>query len=131
MGLQERRAIKTFQDNRLPALKAELDAAAGFGVELEVDWESVSTPDYAHLYDEAFTKVYFAPLTEAFKAITVDAMGKDALKAGLKKVRIKDEGSSWPTFEEGILSLRYPAVANLDDGAERKRTIQDLLEKGL
>ena len=131
MGLAERRAIKAFQDNRLPALRQAIDAVAGFSVELEVDWDSVATPDYAHLYDEAFTKVYFDPLVEALKGITIDDLGKDALKAGLKKVVIKDEGSSWPTLESGVLTLRYPAVANLDYGDERRKTIQDLLEKGL
>lgn len=131
MGLAERRAQKAFQDNKLGALKSELERAATFAVELEVDWESLATPDYAHLYEEAYQKVYFGPLTEALQAITVDDLGKEALKAGLKKIVIKDEGSSWPTFEAGILTLRYTAVANLDDGADRKKTIQETLEKAL
>lgn len=131
MGLNERRATKAFQDTKLPALKADLDAAAGFALELEVAWDSLATADYAHLYDEAWSKVYFLPLTEALKGITIDDMGKEALKAGLKKVVIRDEGSSWPDFEGGVLTLKFPAVANLDDGADRAKTIRELLEKAL
>lgn len=131
MGLAERRAIKAFQDNHLPKLRAAVDAAAGFAVDLEVDWESLSAPDSAHLYDEAFTKVYFDPLAAALKNITIDDLGRDALKAGLKKVVVKDEGSSWPSFEGGVLTLKFYAVANLDYGDERRKSIQDVLEKGL
>lgn len=131
MGLAERRAIKAFQDNRLPTHRAAIDAAAGFSVALDIDWESLSAPDFAHLYDEAFTKVYFDPLVAALKDITIDDLGRDALKAGLKSVRIKDEGSSWPTFEGGTLTLKFYAVSNLDDGESRHKSIRDVLEKGL
>jgi hypothetical protein len=131
MGLAERRAAKAFQDTRLPPLQAAIDAAAGFAVKLEVDWESLSVADYAHLYDEAWTKVYFQPLTEAFSAITIDEMGKEALKESLTKVAIKNEGSSWPEFEAGVLTLKFPAVSNLDEIQERARSIQQLLEKSL
>lgn len=131
MGLSERRAVKAFQDNRLPAIRAALEAAAGFAVELDVDWESLSTPDYAQLYDEAFTKVYFDPLVGALQDITIDDLGRDALRAGLTRVVVKDEGSSWPTFEAKTLTLKFPAVANLDDGDARRKTIRELLEKSL
>jgi len=131
MGLAERRAIKAFQDNILPKLKSELDAAAGLPVELEIDWESLTHPESAHLYDDAFPKVYFYPLTLAFQNIAIDALGKDALKAGLKKVCIKDEGSSWPSFDGGVLTLKFHALANLDGGDDRRKVIQDVLEKGL
>lgn len=131
MGLAERRAIKAYQDHRLPQLLEAIRAAAGFPVEVEVDWDSLAVADSAHLYDEAFTKVYFDPLIKALENITIDDLGRDALKAGLKKVVIKDEGSSWPAFEGGVLTLKFYAVANLDYGDERRRSIQDILEKGL
>lgn len=131
MGLAERRAIKNFQDNHFPKLKEAVHGAAGFPVEIDVDWESLAVADSSQHYDEAFTKVYFEPLTAALKNITIDDLGREALKAGLKKVKIKDEGSSWPSFEAGVLTLKFYAVANLDYGDERRKAIQDILEKGL
>jgi hypothetical protein len=65
------------------------------------------------------------------KGITIDDLGKEALQKGLKKVVIEDSGSSWPTFQMGVLTLKYYAVSNLDDWMERKQTIQKELEKGL
>lgn len=131
MGLAERRGVKAFQDNRFPALRAEIDQVAGFPVDVEVDWTSLAHDDMAHLYEEAWPKVYFVPLIEALRSITADDLGRDALKAGLKKVVIHDGGSSWPTFEDGVLTLHFYAISNLDDVAERTGSIQKLLEKGL
>ncbi len=131
MGLAERRAIKNFQDNHFPKQKEAVQAAAGFPVDIDVDWDSLTVADSSHLYDEAFPKVYFEPLTAALKNITIDDLGRDALKAGLKKIKIKDEGSSWPSFEAGVLTLKFYAVSNLDYGDERRKAIQDILEKGL
>ena len=41
MGLTERRAIKAFQENKYPKLKAEMDTAAGFDVPVVVDWDTI------------------------------------------------------------------------------------------
>ncbi len=131
MGLAERRAIKAFQDNKFPALKSEIDQAAGFPVELEVAWETLAVDDYDHLYDEALPKVYFLPLTEAFKAITIDDMGRDALKDGLKKVIFRHSGTNELSFQDGIVILDHSPISNLDYWEDRKKTLQHALEKGL
>jgi hypothetical protein len=131
MGLAERRATKGFAEGRYLKLKQEIDAAAGFEVPVEVNWDSLATEGYAELFEEAFTKVYFRPLIDALKAITIDDLGKEAIKEGLKKIIIEDGGSSSPTFQLGVLKLSYYAVANLDYGMERKKDIQIELEKGL
>jgi hypothetical protein len=131
MGLAERRAIKAFSEGRYLKLKQEIDALVGFEVPIEVNWDSIATDGYAELYEDAFYKVYFRPLIDALKAITIDDLGKEALKEGLKKIIIEDGGSSWPTFHLGVLTLSYYAVSNLDDWMERKKSIQAELEKGL
>src|SRR5688572_24712290 len=102
MGLAERRAAQNFKDQRYPALKQRIDEAAGFEVPMDVKWETLAINDYAHLYDECFPKVYFDTLTEAFKNIAVDAMGKEALKGGLKRVvvqNVKDCSSAPSCFD--------------------------------
>ncbi len=131
MGLAERRAIKNFVEGRYVKLKKEIDAAAGFEVLVEVNWDSLATEGAGDAYEDAFYKVYFRPLIDALKAIAVDDLGKEALKESLKKIVIEDSGSSWPTFQSGTLSLKYYAVANLDDWMSRKKEIQTELEKGL
>jgi hypothetical protein len=131
MGLAERRAIKAFTEGSFLKFKQEIDTVTGFEVPMEVNWDSIATEGYGELYEKAFSKVYFQPLIEALKAIAIDDLGRDALKEGLKKIAIEDSGSSYPTFEFGVLTLRYYAVANLDDWMERKKSIQTELEKGL
>ena len=131
MGLAERRAVKSFQDTKYPKLKAEIDQAAGFEVEIEVKWDTLAVEDYAELYEDAFPKVYFRPLIDAIKAVCVDDLGKEALKEGLKKITIASEARSEVTFQFGILAISYNAISNLDYGADRKAEIQKVLEKGL
>ena len=131
MGLAERRAVKNFQDSKYPELKQEIDAAAGFEVTIDINWDSLGTEDYAQLYEEAFPKVYFRPLIDAIKAVCVDDLGKAAVKQGLKKIVIADEGRNEVGFQFGILSISYYAVSNLEYETERKNEIQRVLEKGL
>ncbi|MCS6814778.1 MAG: hypothetical protein NZ772_14585 [Cyanobacteria bacterium] len=131
MGLAERRAVKAFQDNKLPALKQEIDAAAGFEVNLEVNWDAIAKEDQAHMYEEAFLKVYFKPLIEALKAICIDDLGKEALRDGLKKVVITDNNKQEVTFQFGTLTISFYSIYNLDGWADRKAEIQTVLEKGL
>lgn len=131
MGLAERRAVKAFQDNKFPAIKRDLDKAAGFELPLEVDWDNLAVEDYAEYYDDYFVKVYFKPLIEAFKAITFDEMGKEALREGLKKVIIRHSGKREASFDHGNLILDLPPHSNVDYWEDRRNEWQKILEKGL
>jgi len=136
MGLAERRATKDFQDNDLPALKARIEAACGVSLELDVAWEKLAEDEMSHLYKDAWTKVYFAPIAEAFEAICVDQMGKDAVKASVKKVVVTNEsgisnGERWASFEGGVLTLDHKPTSNIDYGQERTAGLVKVLEKGL
>jgi hypothetical protein len=135
MGLAERRALKAFQDEHFPGLKKALDQAAGFEVALEVRWDTLATPEYAHLYAEAFPKVFFQPLAAALADIARDDMGKAALRAGLKKVVVCNTadkyGESAFTFEGGVLTLDHSPVTNLDDVELRRGALVKLLEGAL
>lgn len=131
MGLAERRALKAFQDERYPALKLELDAAAHKNVLMDIDWDSLAVEDYSDGYGEYFHKVYFLPLTETLKCIAFDDMGREALASGLKKVVIRNSGQSEATFQDGVLTLDLSPISNVDYWEDRKNTWQKLLEKGL
>jgi len=135
MGLAERRAIKAFQDN-LPALTAELQGLAGFAVPIEINFDQLAHPDYASSYDELWRKVYFEPTIAALKAIAVDDMGKDALKAGLKKIvfcNSKDTSNSdyAVTFADGVATIDHAPATNVDYVSDRASALIKALEKGL
>jgi hypothetical protein len=135
MGLAERRALKEFQENVYPDLKDQVDKAAGFEVDMSVDWDTLALDDQAHLYNECFAKVYFEPLVGAFKSVCGDDMGREALKGGLSKISIRntlDKSSpSGFTFEAGVLTLDHKPTTNVGDISARTKALVSLLEKGL
>jgi hypothetical protein len=135
MGLAERRIVKDFQDNYLPVLKKQVDEAARFEVPLEVNWDSLSTDEYPHIWLEAWPKLYFQPLIAALKHITQDEMGREALQETLKKVVVQDlsgayYGDRWSVFQNGILILDHKNT-NADNIKERTDGLINTLEKGL
>ncbi len=136
MGLAERRAAKEFEDQAYPGLLAEIEKAAGFAVPVEVAWDDLMEEGYGHMYSEAWYKVYFEPIIVALGNITADAMGKNALKAGLKKIVIQNKsgnysGGSVATFEGGVLTIDHQPMSNIDDLADRTQGIQKTLEAKL
>lgn len=135
MGLAERRAVKAYQDNHFPAWKQAIDAAAGFTVELEVEWPTLAADGYDHMYQEAFDKVYFEPLVGALKDVCQDDMGREALRDGLKRVVVCNRsgtyGESAITFQSGVLTIDHEPVTNLSDVSLRQEAIVKNLEKGL
>lgn len=136
MGLAERRATKTFQEKSFPALQADIEKLAGFPVVLEINWEQIAKESYADRYEENWRKVYFQPVLDAFKSICRDDLGKEALKAGLKKVifcNTKDTYSAEAaiSFTGGELTIDHDSCMNVDYVKERADAVQKALEKGL
>src|SRR3569832_838882 len=136
MGLAERRAAKEFETSVFPQLKKEVDTAAGFDVPIEVNWDSLAIEGASHLYADCWPKVYFKPLVYALRNITVDNIGKEALKAGLKKISILNQSGTSnadkvATFDKGELKLDHKPTTNVDDISQRAKAIQNLLESKL
>jgi hypothetical protein len=136
MGLAERRAAKEFETKRFPQFKKDIDTAAGFDVPVTVAWDTLALEGESHLYDECWPKVYFVPLIEALKGITFDDMGKEALKAGLKKIEIQNRagtsyGDRMATFDGGTLLIDHKPHTNVDDVDDRTKGIRTLLESKL
>lgn len=138
MGLEERRKLKTFQDEQYPELKAEIDEAATFEVDIDVDWDSISEMDgmKMDLWDEAWTKIYFRPLADAFDAITIDDIGREALEANLQSVVVTNEegnkyASDVASFEDGVLTIDHKPNINVRDVDERAEAIVSELEASL
>jgi hypothetical protein len=136
MGLAERRAAKEFETNKFPDLKKKIDAAAGFEVMFDVQWEKLALDGQAHLYDDSWQQIFFVPLEAAIKHICIDEMGKDALKKGLKKVVITNTdsvhyGDRMSKLESGVLTLDHKPTTNVGDVKDRTEGIQKTLENAL
>lgn len=141
LGLPERRALKQYQDTKLPELQRAINAAAKFDVPLEVQWGAIAQKDQgsSYLEDDYFTNIYFVPLANALKQITGDAMGAEALKAKLKKVVITYDQATAPvsnypngvSFEGGTLKINFAPFSNAADKQERAKAIQGGLESKL
>lgn len=135
MGLAEKRAVKEFADQSWPQFKAAIIAAAGFEPAIEVNWDQLAAPEYGHLYKEAFPKVYFEPVVAAFKSICSDEMGRDALKAALKKIEFVNtesfSNSNGFTFEGGTLRYDHKPCSNIDYVEDRTKGLVKLLESKL
>lgn len=135
MGLAERRAAKEFQDKQFVSLQAEIHKLAGTTVPIEVNWEQIAKPDQAHLYLESWPELYFKPIIEALRQITRDQMGKDAVKAGLKKIEIRNSKGAYSphsaiTFESGTLAIDHD-LSNVGDTKDRADYIVQIVEKDL
>ena len=141
LGLAERRAIAAYRQDKWPAIEQGIQQAAGFVVPVEVEWDQLTIPgDAAHYADDAFFgKTIFEPLTTALRGITRDEMGRDALRAKLKRIHVRyDEktvpASNYPnglTFAEGVLDINWRPFANVHDLQPRIDALTQILEKNL
>lgn len=136
MGLQEKRGVEEFKTGTFPDFESKIKAAAGDGVDIEVEWDTLASEDGAANYKDFWSNLYFIPLITALEAIASDDMGKTALSEALKKIVIRNttgSGSpySWATFEDGVLTLDCDPTTNVDQVAERTESVQTLLEKAL
>jgi hypothetical protein len=143
LGLGERRALKEYQDKQFPDIEKAIKTAAGFNVPLEVKWEQLAKVGQADLYkkDAYWGTTIFQPLTKALSAITIDQMGKDALKSKLKKIVIMHDKETAPLsnfpnglkWEAGVLTINFTPYENAAENymKERIEAIQKFIESKL
>jgi hypothetical protein len=76
--------------------------------------------------------VYFQPLVAALTAITVDDIGKTAVREGLKKIIVRNTdkyvSTTGFTFADGVLTLDHKPHTNIDDVDQRAKGLQQMLE---
>lgn len=137
MDLEEKRAVHAFRDEQLPALRDDIEAATGFPVDVEVDWESLTEENVFEpdRYADAFTMVYFQPLVDGFGEVCTDELGRDALEAGLDRVVLKNDEGYWNrngvSFADGVLTIDHEPSVNVDHVDERTDAVVDALNGGL
>ena len=129
MGLNERRKIKELQEVTLPQRVKEIEENCGAAIPYEVDWESLSD-DLEGL--NFLDNLSCHRLNMALRVICQDDLGKEAVRAGLKKVKLKNVKSKPEmrmTFEGGVLEM-HCAYALRTDGMFSDNDIRArLLEK--
>ena len=130
MGLNERRKIKDLQDTSFPERVKEIAEICGAPIPCEVDWDSLSD-DMEGL--NFIDNLSCHRLNMALRMICQDDMGKQAVREGLKLVKlknVKDKADMKMTFEGGVLEM-HCAYALRTDGMYSDNEIREVLMKGL
>src|SRR5215510_2341289 len=130
MGLNERRKIKELQDTSFPERVKEIEEICGAPIPYEVDWDSLSD-DLEGL--NFIDNISCHRLNMALRTICQDDMGKEAVREGLKKIKLKNVKTAQEmsmTFDGGVLEM-HCAYALRTDGMFSDRDIYNLLIKRL
>jgi uncharacterized radical SAM superfamily Fe-S cluster-containing enzyme len=130
MGLNERRKVKELQDTTLPGRVKEIEEICGVAIPYEVDWASIADDAEALNFIDNLS---CHRLNMALRVICVDAMGKEAVRDGLKLIRlknVKDKAAMRIAFSSGVLEM-HCAYALRTDGMFSDGEIRELLLKGL
>jgi hypothetical protein len=126
MGLPERRKIKELQDITLPERSREIAEICGRAVPYEVDWASLENDAQALNF---LDNLSCHRLNMALRVICQDEMGKEAVRDGLKQVRLKNVAQPQQrhlAFAGGVLEM-HCAYAQGTDGMHSDQAIRELL----
>src|SRR6185295_17148262 len=130
MGLNERRKIRELQDTTLPERVKEIEEICGKAIPYEVDWESLADDAEGLNF---LDNLSCHRLNMALRTICIDELGKEAIREGLKLIRlknVKDKAAMKMTFDGGVLEM-HCAYALRTDGMFSDNAIRELLVKKL
>ena len=130
MGLNERRKIKDLQDNSFPGRVKEIEEICGRAIPYEVAWDTMAD-DLAAL--NFVDNVSCHRLNMALRVICLDEMGKEAVRDGLKLIRlvnVKEPAAMQLNFADGVLTMSC-AYAMGASGMHSDGAIRELLIKSL
>ena len=126
MGLNERRKIKELQDTTFPGRVKEIEEICGKAIPYEVDWDSLADDAEGLNFID---NISCHRLNMALRVICQDDMGKQAVRDGIKLIKLKnakDKSAMKMTFENGVLEM-HCAYAQRTDGMFSDNAIRDLL----
>jgi hypothetical protein len=134
MGLQEKRALKEFQEGSYKKLIEEINSLVGYEIEFEVRWEKIALDNESAKYENSFSKIFFIPIKLAFEKIVADDMGKEALKETLKKIIITNEKNTCNNheayvFDGGTLTIDHLPFAYAEQVESRVDFLNSYLMK--
>ena len=88
MGLEEKRMLRQIKEEVFPTYEAELAKITGTPIAYEVDWDSFAANRDALVFLESRV---FGPINEGLRDICRDDLGKEAVQASIKTIRVKQE----------------------------------------
>ncbi len=130
MGLNERRKIKELQDVTFPGRVKEIEEICGKAIPYEVDWDSLADDAEGLNFIDNLS---CHRLNMALRVICQDDMGKEAVRDGLKTIKlknVKDKSAMKISFDGGVLEM-HCAYAQRTDGMYSDNQIRELLVKKL
>jgi hypothetical protein len=130
MGINERRKIKELQDVTFPGRVKEIEEICGKAIPYEVDWESLADDMEALNFID---NISCHRLNMALRVICQDDLGKEAVREGLKQIKlknVKDKSRMKLAFDAGVLEM-HCAYALRTDGMFSDGEIRELLTKQL
>ena len=130
MGLSERRKIKDLQETTFPQRTRELEEITGSPVVYEVDWASFENDLEALNF---LDNLSCHRTNMALRVICADDLGKEAVRDGLKMIKLKNVGEKGDmaiAFSGGVLEMKC-AYALRTEGMFSDTVIRNVLMKGL
>ena len=130
MGMNERRKIKELQDVTLPGRVKEIEEICGKPISYDVDWDSLADDAEGLNF---LDNISCHRLNMALRMICQDDLGKEAVRDGLKSVKlknVKDKNAMKIDFQNGVLEM-HCAYALGASGMFSDNEIRQVLEKSL
>ena len=126
MSLNERRKIKELQEVTFPARVKEIEEICGKAIPYEIDWDSLADDAEALNFID---NISCHRLNMALRTICIDDMGKEAVRDGLKRIKlknVKNKSAMQMSFEGGVLEM-HCAYALRTEGMHGDGAIRELL----
>ena len=126
MGLNERRKVKELQDVTFPGRVKEIEEICGKAIPYDVDWQSLADDGPGLNFIDNLS---CHRLNMALRVICCDEMGKEAVRDGLKQVKlknVKDVAEKKMSFDGGVLEM-HCAYAQGTAGMHGDNEIRELL----
>ena len=131
MGLAEKRKMKELQEVTLPDRVREIEEICGKPIPYEVDWDSLAEDAEGLNFMD---NISCHRLNMALRTICMDDLGKEAVREGLKLVKLKNvktRDEMRLVFDGGVLDM-HCAYALRTDGtwsdSEIKRVLLEKLQ---
>ena len=126
MGLNERRKIEELKTTTFPGRVKEIEEICGKPIPYEVDYLSLADDMEALNFID---NISCHRLNMALRVICQDEMGKQAVRDGLKSIKlknVKEKSAMNMSFDGGVLEMRC-AYAQGTDGMFGDNAIRELL----
>jgi hypothetical protein len=130
MGLLERQMIRDLSEKTLPERENEITEICGAAARYVVDWDSLANDAEALRF---LDNLSCHRLNMALRTIAIDPLGKEALRDGLKTIKLRnvpEPGAMKIEFHDGVLEM-HCAYALGTGGMFNDRDIYNTLMKGL